>query len=133
MKTVLLGLCTILLCSLSVAGQSWREDRARLCFVRSEDNGSMNILQSWIRVSDYDVPVIGGQAVCLYLLPGNEELTVTSTVPYDPHSRNAEACKSKTVKLVLTGNDNRTFTIEPATKGNAYTCGWWVTQERNSH
>jgi len=78
-----------------MAAQSWRDNRARLCFVGPEDNGAMNILQSWIRIDDYDVPVIGGQAVCLYVLPGSQELIVTSAIPYDPHSRDAAACKSK--------------------------------------
>src|ERR1019366_9233918 len=66
MKTALFSLCAILICASSVVAQSWRLNRARLCFVREEDNGAMNTLQSWIRVADYDVPLIGGQAVCLY-------------------------------------------------------------------
>jgi hypothetical protein len=109
--------------------QSWRDNRARLCFVRYEDNGAMNVLQSWIHVADYDVPVIGGQAVCLYVLPDRDELnelTVTSTIPYDPHSKNTEACKSKALKFQLTPDEDRTFTIEPATKGDSYTCGWRI-------
>jgi hypothetical protein len=132
MKTALLGLFVTLVCSLSMPAQSWRLDRARLCFVRYEDNGAMNVLQSWIRISDYDVPVIGGQAVCLYLETGSNELIITSTIPYDPRSRNAEACKSKPMKLELTPGEDRTFTIEPATKGDSYTCGWLVNQARSS-
>lgn len=93
----------------------------------------MNILQSWIHISDYDVPVIGGQAVCLYVLPGNEELSVTSTIPYDPNSTNTRACKSKILKLALVDHEDRTFTIEPATKGDSYACGWRIQQTRSSH
>lgn len=133
MKRLLLSLCVMLICSLSMAAQSWREDRSRLCFVRQEDNGSMNIFQSWIRIADYDVPVIGGQALCLYLPAGNSELIVTSTIPYNPRSRNAEACRSKPMKLELAPGEDRTFTIEPATKGASYTCGWLVRQEYSSH
>jgi hypothetical protein len=133
MKTTLLGICVLLVCSSSMGSQTWREDRARLCFVRDEDNGSMNTLQSWIRIADYDVPVIGGQAVCLYLPPGNNELIVTSTIPYNPRSRDAEACKSKPMKLELPPSEDRTFTIEPATKGDSYACGWRVNQKYSSH
>ncbi len=86
----------------------------------------MNTLESWIRVADYNVPLIGGQAVCLYAQPDDSELTITSRYPYDPKSKNDEACKSKTLKLSLSGNDNRTFLICPATKGNAYVCGWRI-------
>lgn len=133
MKTaLLLCLCGILVSSSSMATQSWRDNRARLCFVRSEDNGAMNILQSWIRVADYDVPVIGGQAVCLYVQPGSEELIVTSTIPYDPNSRNTRACKSKALKLELTADEDRQFTIEPATNRDGYTCGWRMQQTHSS-
>ena len=69
----------------------------------------MNTLESWIHVVDYDVPVIGGQAVCLYAQPGESELRITSRIPYDPKSKNDEACQSRTIKLSLGGNDNRTF------------------------
>ena len=93
----------------------------------------MNILQSWIRIDDYDVPVIGGQAVCLYVLPGSQELIVTSAIPYDPHSRDTAACKSKPLKLELKADDDRTFTIDPATKGDSYACGWRVKQMHKSH
>jgi hypothetical protein len=133
MKTALLRVYVILVCASSLAAQSWREDRARLCFVRYEDNGAMNILQSWIRVADYDVPVIGGQAVCLFVQPDSEELIVTSTIPYDPRSRNTEACKSKPLKLDLAADEDRTFTIEPATKGDHYACGWRITLTGSSH
>ena len=104
--------------------QSWREDRARLCFVRPEDNGAINVLQSWIRVEDYEVPVIGGEAVCVYVAEGSNNLLVTSTIPYDPNSTNTEACKSKPLKLDLTAGENRTFFISPASKGGVYKCGW---------
>jgi hypothetical protein len=127
MKTALLGLCAMLLCSSSMAAQSWRDNRARLCFDRPEDNGAINVLQSWIRVEDYELPVIGGQAACLYLRPGSYTLSVTSTIPYDPHSRNAEACKSKVLELEIAPDEDRTFSIEPATsKDGSYTCGWRV-------
>jgi hypothetical protein len=86
----------------------------------------MNVLESWIRVTDYNVPMIGGQAICLYVQPGNSELTVTSRYPYEPKSKNDEACKSRTLKLALSGNDTRTFQICPATKDNAYVCGWRI-------
>jgi hypothetical protein len=133
MKNPLLGLCLILACSSSVAAQSWRINRAKLCFVRYEDNGAMNILESWIRVADYAVPVIGDQAVCLYVEPGSNELIVTSTVPYDPDSTDAQACKSMPLKLELTPDENRTFTIEPATKGSSYICGWLIEPTPSSH
>jgi hypothetical protein len=134
MKTALLGLFAMLLCSSSMAAQSWRDNRARLCFDRPEDNGGINVLRSWIRVEDYEVPVIGGQAACLYLEPGSYKLSVTSTIPYDPHSRNAEACKSKALEFELVPDEDRTFSIEPATsRDGSYACGWRIRPTGGPH
>lgn len=131
MKTALLCLCALLVCSSFMAAQSWRDNRARLCFDRPEDNGGINVLQSWIRVEDYGVPLIGGQAACLYLRPGSYKLLVTSTIPYEPHSRNAEACKSKALEFDVAPDEDRAFSIEPATsKDGSYTCGWRIHQDR---
>ena len=116
MKKSLLCVFLTLACSASVAAQSWRMNRARLCFVRPEDNGAMNILQSWVRVADYDVPLIGGQAVCLYVEPGSSDLIVTSRIPYRPDSTDEEACKSAQLKLKLTPDENRNFTIWPTSR-----------------
>ncbi len=126
MKTAVFGVLLILSFSSLSAAQWWRDDRAKLCFLREEDNGAIKLLQSWIRVGGYEVPVRGGQAVCLYVRAGNHELTATSTLPYDPHPRNPEACKSKPLKLELAANDERTFNVAPATNRDGYACGWLI-------
>ncbi len=132
MKLAFLCLYAVMVCSSSMAAQSWRDNRSQLCFVRYEDNGAMNTLQSLIRVPEYEVPVIGGQAVCLYVEPGREELMVTSTIPYDLHSTDANACKSRALTLELKAGRNRTFIVEPATKGSSYICGWGIKLTRIS-
>ena len=86
----------------------------------------MNTLRSWVQVSDYDIPVSGGQAVCLYLAEGRANLSVTSTIPYEPQSKNTEACKSKILSLDLHSNEERTFEIEPAINRDGYACGWRI-------
>src|SRR6266702_2939882 len=70
--------------------------------------------------------------LCLYVRPGSEELIVTSTIPYRPQARNTSVCKSRALKLELTEGEDQTFTIEPATKGSTYVCGWRVHQTRSS-
>lgn len=65
MKLLLQCLTFALLCCTFVGALTWRVDRVRLCFVRPENNGAMNVLESWIRVAYYNVPVIVGQAVCM--------------------------------------------------------------------
>lgn len=122
-----IALWRVVVCCASLAtAQSWRLDRARLCFVREEDNGAMNGLQSWIRVADYAVPVSGGDAVCLFVDSGTQKLIVTSTLPYDFQSKNTKACKSKTLTLELKPGENRTFSIDPAKNDQGYACGWRV-------
>lgn len=118
----------IAVCSATLLGQSWRLDRAQLCFDRAEDNGRMNIHESWVRVSDYKVRLVGGQAVCVFVEPGNTQIIVTSTVPYNPESKNEQACKSRVVKLELAPRENRLFFISPASKGPSYVCGWHIQQ-----
>lgn len=114
------------LASTVLLAQSWRADNAQLCFVRPENNGSMNLLQSWVRISDYEVPLIGGQSACLFVHPGRANLNVTSTVPYRPESKDPEACKSKGLDLRLAAGEMRTFFVWPATKGSTYVCGWRI-------
>src|SRR5690349_1992411 len=97
----------MLACSHYGEAQSWRNDRAQVCFVRPEDSGAMNGQPSWIRMEDYEVAVSGGQAVCLYFVPGNYELSVTSTIFFETPSRNTKACKSKTLTLELVENEYR--------------------------
>ena len=108
------------------SAQSWRDHRARLCFVREENNGAINGLPSWIHIDDdeYRAAVIGNGAVCFYVRGGTHELHISSTVPYEPRSRNTEACKSRTLKLELKADDDRTFMIEPSVTSAGYGCGW---------
>ena len=126
MKYHLICISLALICSGSALAQSWRDGRAQVCFVRPENNGSMNTLESWVRIADYDLPLLGGQAACLFVEPGANDLIITSRLPYDPQAKDEQACKSRSLKLELRSNENRTFLICPATKGNSYACGWQV-------
>lgn len=129
MKNLLHCLFLFLLCSSSLLAksqQTWREDRAQLCFVRPENNGSMNILESWVRFSDYNVSLVGGQAVCIFVIPGSDDLRVTSTVPYQLESTDEEACKSPAIRLKLAPNEKRVFFIGPTDKDESYECGWRI-------
>jgi hypothetical protein len=114
----------------TLAGQQWRFDRAQVCFVRYGENGRINVLQSWIHISDYEVPIIGEQAICLYLEPGRHSLKITSTEPYDDSSKNTKACQSRSVSLQLKPGDDRTFAIRAANDGRSYSCGWNIAEEK---
>jgi hypothetical protein len=88
----------------------------------------MNTLESWISVADYEVPIAGGQDVCLFIEQGMNELIVTSRIPYDPKSKDNQACKSKELRLELKSNEDKTFLICPASEGNYYSCGWRIVE-----
>ena len=121
------ALVLTLVSSATLLGQSWRPERARLCFDRPENNGRMNIYESWVRLSGhYRVPLIGDQTACVYVDAGRTDLIVTSGVPYDEKPEHQEVCKSKVMKLDLARGENRLFTIWPATGGPSYACGWVI-------
>ena len=77
--------------------------------------------------------LIGGQAACIFVDPGSDDLLVTSTIPYEPESKDEEACKSPVKRLQLAPNENRVFMIWPATKGSSYACGWRIEPTSPSH
>jgi hypothetical protein len=126
MKKTMLCLCLFIAFSASLLAQSWRDNRARLCFVRPENSGRVNVLESIVHFADYRVPLIGGEAACIFVYPGSDDLLITSTSPYEPESADEEACKSPVKRLQLTPNENRLFIIWPATKGSSYACGWRI-------
>ena len=121
-----IGFVLVALSSAVLLAETWRGERAELCFVRPENNGAINILESWVRLSDYRVPLLGGQAACVFVEPRSVQITVTSTVPYKPASRNEEACKSNVLRLELAPRESRTFIIWPATRGSTYVCSWRI-------
>jgi hypothetical protein len=94
----------------------------------------MNGQQSWIRIEDYELAVSGGEAACLYFLPGSYELTVTSTFFGESRSRNTKACKSKTQTIQLAEDEDRAFSVEPAkSKDGEWKCGWLIHSTGGSH
>ena len=128
MKIVPTVVLILLACSMVISAQEWREGRAKLCFVRYEDNGRMNILESWIHAGVFEVPIIGGQAVCLFVDPGEVEIQISSTIPYDDDSQDKVACKSSPIRLKLHTMEYREFWIEPSQDASTYVCGWQIHQ-----
>jgi hypothetical protein len=129
MKQPLLFLGLMVACAVSLSAQSWRADRAKLCFVRPENGGMINGLISWIEVGNYyRLPLSGDEAACVFVDSGDLELVVTSTFPTEQDSPNEKACQSPTVKLHLGKNDTRTFFVYPGTKESEYTCAWRIVQ-----
>ncbi len=128
MKQPSLLLTLVVAYAASLTAQSWRADRAKLCFVRPENSGMINGLISYIEVENYRLPLIGDEAACVFVDSRDIELVVTSTLPTEQDSPNEKACRSPTVKLHLGANDTRTFFVYPGTKDSEYTCAWRIVQ-----
>ena len=132
MKQPLLFLGFMVACATSLSAQSWRADRAKLCFVRPENSGMINGLKSWIVVESYRVPLIGDEAACVFVGSGDVELVVTSTLPTEQDSRNDETCKSPAMKLHLRAKETRVFFVYPGTNKDEYACAWRIEQAPDS-
>ena len=70
MKHPVLFLGLMVACAVSLSAQSWRADRAKLCFVRPENTGMINGLKSRIEVENYRLPLIGDEAACVFVDSG---------------------------------------------------------------
>jgi hypothetical protein len=86
----------------------------------------MNVVESWVRVADYRVPLIGGEAACVFVDPGEYNVVITSVSidPLKPNSKKTDACKSPVVQLRVEAKEDRVFSIWPATKRDEFVCGW---------
>ncbi len=132
MKKPLLFLGFMVACAASLCAQSWRADRAKLCFVRPENGGMINGLKSWINVENYHVPLIGDEAACVFVGSGDVELVVTSTLPTEQDSPKDETCKSPAMKLHLSAKETRVFFVYPGTNKDEYACAWRIEQAPDS-
>jgi len=84
----------------------------------------MNVIESWVRIEDYRVPLIGGEAACVFLDPGVHDVLVTSVSIAAIKSANTQACKSSVLHLRLAVKEDRSLWIWPAKKGGEFVCGW---------
>lgn len=81
-------------------------------------------MENWVRVADYRLPLIGGEAACVFLDPGAYNVVVTSIDSLKPNSKNTQACKSPVLHLRVAANEDRAFSIWPATKQDEFLCSW---------
>jgi hypothetical protein len=133
MKQPLLSLGLMFACAASLSAQSWRADRAKLCFVRPENTGMINGLKSWIEVGNYyRLPLAGDEAACVFVDSGNLELLVTSTLPTEQDSPKDDTCKSPAMKLHLSAKETRVFFVYPGTDKDEYACAWRIERAPDS-
>ncbi|MGH9780770.1 MAG: hypothetical protein ACRD33_03030 [Candidatus Acidiferrales bacterium] len=95
---------------------------SQVCFVQPEVSGRMNVEESRVSLSNYqNVTLIGGQAACLYVYPGDYSFQIEF-----PDSEGLFHRKSKSPKydVAVRKGERAVFEIYPATKDGEYTGGW---------
>jgi hypothetical protein len=88
---------------------------AQMCFLRYEDNGTVNILEAKVALDNYQALVMmGGQAACVYLAPGTYSFSIQSPDPYHSHQKQ---WRSPSYKVTLAKNDRVLYRVYPTGTG----------------
>jgi hypothetical protein len=128
MKFHMFKIGIILLISFCIFASEYKPKEAylcsQICIERPENNGSLNIRDVNVIIDNkQDVPLIGGQAVCIYVGIGEHFVYAESYDPYDPHSKNPKAWTSNTVKFYLKKGQRAELEI---TGGSKYQNKWYI-------
>jgi len=101
---------------------------ARICIVRPENNGFINIVPSHIIFSNNQkLSLSGGEAACIIVEPGEYSFVVESADPYpSSHKGKPKKWVSKKVAVRVKGDESITYDISPKSEGSTYTEGWDV-------
>ena len=98
----------------------------------------MNGHPSWVDVynkldepyADYSIALSGGQAACVFLLPGRYTIIASSNRFDAPLTPNKKECKSSPYKVNIKAKERITLDVWPAlsqSNGGGYSdCGWDV-------
>ena len=102
---------------------------ARVCFVRPEDSGRMNLLP--VRIYGFRADrerllttLFGGAEACVDIEPGDWSFEARSSRPYSQRAGNPKACRSNPFMTGTTAGVTTTIEVSPKSKGSTYVCGW---------
>ena len=97
---------------------------SQVCFVPPEVNGRMNIEKSKVTFSnDQELTLMGGQAACLYVTPGEFSFRIEFL---DSEGMFGRRSKSPEYRVDLVGDDRVVYEVYPTANGPSYTGGWRV-------
>jgi hypothetical protein len=95
---------------------------SQVCFLQPEVNGRMNVEKSRVSFSNYQqVTLMGGQAACLYVRPGDYSFRIEFLDSEGVYGRKS---KSPEYKIALAEGDRVVYEVYPTAKGPTYTGGW---------
>jgi hypothetical protein len=107
---------------------------ARVCFVRHEDSGKMNLLP--VRIYGFRADreqllttLAGGAEACVDIEPGDWSFEARSSRPNGRRAGNPKACRSNPFMTGTTAGTTTTIEVSPKSKDSTYTCGWRLRRE----
>jgi hypothetical protein len=88
---------------------------SQICIARLEEQGILNIYETRIVLDDQQAFIlVGGQAVCAYVYPGNHFIYAKSYDPYDPASKDPGAWSSNRIEVQVGDGDRLEFELRKA-------------------
>jgi len=95
---------------------------SQVCFMQPEVSGRMNVEESRVTLSNYQrVTLMGGQAACLYVYPGDYSFRIEFLNSEGMFHRKS---KSPKYKVTLVRGERAVFEVYPTTRDAEYTGGW---------
>ena len=92
---------------------------AKICFERFESNGAINTQESAVKLSNYQsISLIGGQAACIFLEPGDHSFNIESCKSYETPCKQRS---SEKYPFRLRKGGAVSFEIYPTANGASYT------------
>ena len=93
----------------------WADLPCKICVERPEEQGILNVREARIIIDDKQALVlIGGQAACVFISPGNHFIYAESYNPYNPNPENPKAWLSNKITFILEKGEMAEFEIRKA-------------------
>jgi hypothetical protein len=102
----------------------WIENPGQICIERPEEIGMVNIVGVNVIIRDFQtIRLLGGQAACAYVEPGDFFVYGHSYDPSDPNNPNPQAWKSETLRFDVKGGGRADLVV---CKGGWESRSHWV-------
>lgn len=103
---------------------------SEICFVQPEISGRMNVEESKVSVSNYqDLTLMGGQAACLYVPPGDYSFRIEFQDSERLFHRRSESPK---YNVSLSKGERAVFEVYPLMKNDEWAGAWRARRIRKS-
>ncbi len=125
--TIILAFGIALLATGTAGAES--SSTARVCFVRHEDNGRINLLAVRIYGSHGSrekllVTLLGGDKKCMAVEAGSWSFDARSAHPYRARRVDPDACRSEPLPAEVAAGTMTKILVAPKSERSTYLCGW---------